>query len=231
MTQFEKMANREGPFSVERPDWQQTFVSLQLNIQDGIARMMQATWSDNMVIMRLHAVQLVDSANALLEWTSAVKNSWSNLFNASQVQKHKVHVMTDIATSLADMVVVLHGGNFSTAYTTMYNVICPRVSCRHLKTEDRVVLKKIFGKFSGKDMTFDMLEDAFLEENPSYARGWKRKQDARVPVEKVLIPSLVAALPKEFTQDKELQVAVHNRFMAFMEGLEQDFTNAGLVEL
>ena len=110
---------------MERPDWQQTFVLLRLNIRDGISRMMQATWADNMVIMHLHAVQLVDSANALLEWTSTVKNSWSNLFNASQVQKHKVHVMVEVATSLADMVVVLHGGNFTTAYTTMYNVVRP----------------------------------------------------------------------------------------------------------
>ena len=65
--------------------------------------MMQTTWADNMVIMRLHAVQLVDSANALLEWMSAVKNSWSNMFNASQTQKHKVHVMVNVATSLADI--------------------------------------------------------------------------------------------------------------------------------
>ena len=140
--------------------------------------MMQATWADNLVIMRLHAVQLVDSANALLEWTSAVKNSWSNLFNANQVQKHKVQVMVNVATSLADMVVVLHGGNSTTANTMMYNVICPRVSCGRLKPEDCKMLTKMFGKFNGKDLTQDILEDAFLEENPSYAHGWKRKRDA-----------------------------------------------------
>ena len=130
MPQFEevgsttgRMTSREGPFSLERPDWQQTFVSLRLNIRDGISRMMQATWADNLVIIRLHAMQLVDLANALLEWTLAVKNSWSNLFNANQAQKHKVQVMVDVATSLADMVLVLHGGNFTTAYTTMYNVV------------------------------------------------------------------------------------------------------------
>ena len=117
MPQFEevssttgRMTSREGPFSLERPDWQQTFVSLRLNIHNGISRMMQATWADNLVIIRLHAVQLVDSANALLEWTLAVKNLWSNLFNANQAQKHKVQVMVNVATSLADMVLVLHGG-------------------------------------------------------------------------------------------------------------------------
>ena len=153
------------------------------------------------------------------------------MFNASQAQKHKVHVMVDVATSLADMVVVLHGGNFTAAYTTMYNVICPHVSCGLLKTKDCKVLKKICGNFNNEELTLDILEDAFLEENPRYAHGLKRKQDAQVPVDKVLIPLLVAALPEEITWDKELQLTVHNCFMALMEALEQDFTGARLVEL
>ena len=132
--------------------------------------MMQATWADNLVIIRLHAVQLVDFANALLEWTLAVKNSWSNLFNVNQAQKHKVQVMVNVATSLADMVLVLHGGNFMTAYTTMYNVVRPRVSCGRLKPDDCKMLTKMFGKFNGEDLTLDILEDAFLEENPRFMR-------------------------------------------------------------
>ena len=41
----------------------------------------------------------------------------------------------------------------------------------------------------------------------------------------------MAALPEGFTRDKELQLMVHNQFMAFMEALERDFTDARLVEL
>ena len=41
----------------------------------------------------------------------------------------------------------------------------------------------------------------------------------------------MAALPEEFTTNAELQEKVHTRFTAFMEVLEKDFTDAGVVDL
>ena len=78
-----------------------------------------------------------------------MKNSWSNLFNANQVQKRKVNVSVDIATSLADTVVVLRGGNFSAAYTTVYNIIHPCVMPGLFCTRDHEVLTMILGDFHG----------------------------------------------------------------------------------
>ena len=77
------------------------------------------------------------------------------MFNANQSLKRKVQVTMDVAASLADMVVLLHGGNFSSAYITKYNVIRPHVSPGHLRTEDQEVLGKILGDFSGKELTLD----------------------------------------------------------------------------
>ena len=34
------MASSEGPFTVQHPKWQQTFVLLRLNIQDGMLRVL-----------------------------------------------------------------------------------------------------------------------------------------------------------------------------------------------
>ena len=38
------MASREGPFVVNCPGWQQTFVSVRLNVRDGIARIVDTVW-------------------------------------------------------------------------------------------------------------------------------------------------------------------------------------------
>ena len=126
---------------------------------------------------------------------------------------------------------VLHGGNFSDAYTTVYNIICPRVTPGLLGVRDREVLTKIFGDFKGKDLTLDIMEETFLESHPGYAHGCKRKCDARVLAQVLLIPALMAALPEGFATSTELQEKVHTRFTAFMEVLEKDFTDAGVVDL
>ena len=203
------MASREGPFAVNNPDWQQTCVAVRLNVRDGIARVVDTVWGDSLAMMRLYALQLVHSAAALVDLTSTVKNSWSNLFNANQASKRKVNVAVDVAASLADAVVVLHGGNFLDAYTTVYNIIRPRVTPGLLGVGDREVLTKIFGDFKGKELTLDMMEEAFLESHPGYAHGCKRKHDARVLVQVLLIPALMAALPEEFTTSAELQEKAH----------------------
>ena len=62
-----------------------------------------------MAMLRQQAYQLVHSCNALLHFTSKVKNSWSHIFNANQSLKRKVKVTSDVAASLVEMVVLLHG--------------------------------------------------------------------------------------------------------------------------
>ena len=145
--------------------------------------------------------------------------------------KRKVNVTGDVAKSLADADVVIHGGYFSDAYTTVFTVICPHVMPGLLGNGDREVLTKILGDFNGEELTLDTLEEAFLASHPGYAHGRKRKRDAWVPVQTLLIPPLMSTLPKEFTTNVELQEKVHTQFTSFMEALEKDFTNAGLVDL
>ena len=101
-------------------------------------------------------------------------------------------------------------GGFSTAYTTIYNVICPCIFAGHLQAEDEEVLARILGEFSGEELTGEHLEEAFLVENPGYTHGWKRKRDARVPVQKLVVPLSMATLQEAFTQNAELQLKVHN---------------------
>ena len=127
-----------------------------------------------------------------------LNNSLSNNINAKIALKWKVTTAVEVAAELADSIVVLNGVDPTAAYQNMYNMICPHISAGLLCDKDCTVLEKVFGKFSGLDLTVVGLGDDFLADNPACADGSKQKRDARVAVHKVIVAGLLESLPKEY---------------------------------
>ena len=150
--------------------------------------------------------------------------------NAKEALKCKVATSVEVSLLLLESVVVLHGVDPDATYQNVYNIVCSQVSASRLQLEDCEILCKLFGGFKGTDLTLSVLGDEFLDQNPVYVHGQKRKQ-AKVPVAKAIAAGLVVAMPKEFAMDVALQEVVMGWFKAFVERIQEDFKDAGFEEL
>ena len=215
-----------------RPKWHTTMVKTESHLRTAVFGLMGTIReTDPDPKLRAYTAETVVALMDLLPILTDMKNSWSNNFNAKEAWQHKSETAVEVASQLADGVMVLHGVSATKAYENMYDLVRPRVSCRRLGKKDLEVLRKIFGSFNGTGLKVEHLEAQFLARHPEYAQGTKRKRDAKGAAAKVIVEGLTANLPEGFRTNEELQNKVHGRFADFIAAIEADFAEAGLGEL
>ena len=183
------------------------------------------------MVVRAYGAEAVIALTQLHPLITDMKNSWSNNFKAKVSVQHQAGAATEIASDLMDVSLMLHGLTTEDAYANLYKVIRPRLSCRRLAKEHMDVLAKIFGDFSGTGLTMASLEHGFLEKHPEYAHGTKRKRGPKVATDKVLVSGLIANLPDEYSNNRDLQESVKRRFTEYTQAVQEDFAAAGVEEL
>ena len=215
-----------------QPEWHTTLIEtsgwLQRNM-DGLFWAMQVTKHEP--ALQAYSTETIIALMDMLPLVTDMKNLWSNNFKANLSLKQKTHTVTDVATKLLEVVLMLHGLSTNDVYTNVYKLICPWISFKRLAKEDMNILTKIFGGFNGTRVKLEKLKHGFLEKHPEYAFGTKRKCDPKVLTEAVVIGELMDNLPAEYGENPELQEGMKRCFIEYTNGVQADFTAAGLGEL